>query len=116
MYFEGFSLARATLSQATLRYRQGGSGDSAVLLLHGHPRTHATWHGVAPMLAERHSVVCPDLRGYGESSKPPSDARHSPYSKRSMASDLVELMTQLGHRRFIVAGPDRGGGAGSFER
>ena len=108
MYFDRFTLAHATLSQATLRYRRGGSGDPAVLLLHGHPRTHATWHRVAPILADHHSVVCPDLRGYGESSKPTSDAQHAPYSKRSMASDLVELMTQLGHRRFVVVGHDRG--------
>ena len=79
-----------------------------VVLLHGHPRTHATWHAVAPALAEHFSVICPDLRGYGRSSKPPTDAHHAPYSKRAMATDVVELMHRLGHERFSVVGHDRG--------
>jgi haloacetate dehalogenase len=79
-----------------------------VLLLHGHPRTHATWHKVAPLLAERFTVVCPDLRGYGESSKPPTTWDHAPYSKRAMAADCVALMRALGHERFSAAGHDRG--------
>jgi haloacetate dehalogenase len=106
-FFEDFTLERVALEQATLRVRHGGSG-SPVLLLHGHPRTHTTWHRVAPLLAQRHTVVCPDLRGYGESSKPPSDERHAPYSKRAMAGDCVELMHSLGHERFAVVGHDRG--------
>jgi haloacetate dehalogenase len=69
--FEGFTLERIDVGDAELRVRHGGSGP-AVLLLHGHPRTHVTWHKVAPVLAERFTVVCPDLRGYGESSKPPT--------------------------------------------
>ncbi|MFD0818238.1 alpha/beta fold hydrolase [Micromonospora zhanjiangensis] len=73
-----------------------------------HPRTHATWHRVAPPLAERHTVVCPDLRGYGGSSKPPSTPDHAPYSKRAMATDVVRLMRTLGHERFAVVGHDRG--------
>ncbi|MFD4637174.1 alpha/beta fold hydrolase [Lentzea sp. NPDC058436] len=84
--------------------RTGGAGPP-VLLLHGHPRTHTTWHRVAPLLATDHTVVCPDLRGYGESSKP------GDYSKRAMARDFVELMRQLGHERFAVAGHDRGAAA-----
>ena len=87
--------------------RHGGSGPP-VLLLHGHPRTHATWHRVAPLLAAGHTVVCPDLRGYGESSKPPTTPDHEPYSKRAMAGDCVALMRALGHERFAVAGHDRG--------
>lgn len=87
--------------------RYGGSG-SPVLLLHGHPRTHATWHRVAPVLAAHHSVICPDLRGYGRSGKPPTTADHAPYSKRAMAGDMVALMRALGHERFAVAGHDRG--------
>jgi len=63
--FEGFALDFVDAGEATLRVRHGGSGPP-VLLLHGHPRTHATWHRVAPLLARRHAVVCPDLRGYGE--------------------------------------------------
>jgi haloacetate dehalogenase len=105
--FEGFELERVDVGEAELRLRHGGSGP-AVLLLHGHPRTHATWHEVAVRLADRFSVVCPDLRGYGESSKPPTTADHEPYSKRAMAGDCVRLMNALGHERFAVVGHDRG--------
>lgn len=90
-----------------LRVRHGGSGP-AVLLLHGHPRTHATWNMVAPLLARQFTVVCPDLRGYGESSKPATAPDHAPYSKRAMAGDCLTLMRKLGHERFCVAGHDRG--------
>jgi len=90
-----------------LRVRHGGSGPP-VLLLHGHPRTHTTWHRAAPLLAQDHTVVCPDLRGYGESSKPPTTPDHEPYSKRAMARDCVRLMRTLGHERFAVVGHDRG--------
>ncbi|WP_333777153.1 alpha/beta fold hydrolase [Streptomyces sp. IBSBF 3136] len=106
--FDGFELVRCEGNGAHLRVRHGGSG-SAVLLLHGHPRTHATWHRVAPLLAAAgHTVVCPDLRGYGESDKPPTDERHSPYSKRAMAGDCLAVMRRLGHDRFAVVGHDRG--------
>jgi haloacetate dehalogenase len=105
--FEGFALETVDLPEASLRVRRGGSGP-AVLLLHGHPRTHATWHRVAPLLAGSHAVVCPDLRGYGRSSKPPTTADHAPYSKRAMAGDCVALMRRLGHARFAVVGHDRG--------
>jgi len=105
--FEGFALDRVDTGEAVLRVRHGGSGPP-VLLLHGHPRTHATWHRVAPLLAERFTVICPDLRGYGESSKPPTTADHAPYSKRAMAADCVALMRILGHDRFCLAGHDRG--------
>ena len=106
--FEGFALERVDVGKATLRVRHGGSGPP-LLLLHGHPRTHATWHKVAPLLAGDHTVVCPDLRGYGESSKPPTTPDHEPYSKRAMARDGLALMAALGHDRFAVAGHDRGG-------
>jgi len=105
--FEGFELARIDVGEAVLRVRHGGSGP-AILLLHGHPRTHATWYRVVPHLVDSFTVVCPDLRGYGESSKPPTTADHEPYSKRAMARDLVRLMEQLGHERFAVVGHDRG--------
>lgn len=106
--FDGFTLTRRAGNGAELRVRYGGRGP-AVLLLHGHPRTHATWHGVAPLLvASGHTVVCPDLRGYGESSKPPTDQEHRPYSKRAMAGDCLALMRGLGHERFAVVGHDRG--------
>ncbi|WP_329092690.1 alpha/beta hydrolase [Actinomadura citrea] len=107
MFFDGFTLDQVDVGEVTLRVRHGGTGPP-VLLLHGHPRTHATWHKVAPLLADRFSVVCPDLRGYGKSSKPPTDADHSPYSKRAMAGDMVALMRALGHDAFAVAGHDRG--------
>ena len=107
--FENFALEHIDLGDVTLRVRHGGSG-TPVLLLHGHPRTSATWHRVAPLLAERHTVVCPDLRGYGQSSKPPTTADHAPYSRRAMAGDAVALMRALGHERFAVAGHDRGAG------
>ncbi|MFJ7213982.1 alpha/beta fold hydrolase [Amycolatopsis sp. NPDC098790] len=105
--FDGFTLDHVDVGEVTLRVRHGGSGPP-VLLLHGHPRTHTTWHRVAPRLAERFTVVCPDTRGYGESTKPPTDADHTPYSKRAMAADCVALMRRLGHDRFFVAGHDRG--------
>jgi haloacetate dehalogenase len=92
----------------TIRARHGGSGPP-VVLLHGHPRTHTTWHRVAPLLAAGgFTVVCPDLRGYGKSSKPPTTADHSTYSKRAMAGDVLALMRHLGYKRFAVVGHDRG--------
>jgi haloacetate dehalogenase len=105
--FEGFDLTMIDTGEVTLRVRHGGSGPP-LLLLHGHPRTHTTWHRVAPLLARDHTVVCPDLRGYGESSKPPTTPDHAPYSKRAMARDMVALMRMLGHERFAVVGHDRG--------
>ena len=107
MFFDGFACERIDVGDAVLRVRHGGSGPP-VALLHGHPRTHATWHAVAPRLAASHTVVCPDLRGYGQSSKPPTTPDHAPYSKRAMASDVVALMRALGHDRFAVVGHDRG--------
>lgn len=80
----------------------------AVLLLHGYPQTHAIWHRVAPLLARRFNVVASDLRGYGDSGKPPTAPDHGPYSKRAMARDQVELMRALGHGRFLLVGHDRG--------
>ncbi|WP_439380570.1 alpha/beta fold hydrolase [Amycolatopsis lexingtonensis] len=105
--FDGFTLDHVDVGDVTLRVRHGGSGPP-ILLLHGHPRTHTTWHRVAPRLAERFTVVCPDTRGYGASTKPPTDAEHTPYSKRVMAADCIALMAHLGHPRFFVAGHDRG--------
>src|SRR3954471_14578403 len=107
MFFDGFALERIDTGEATIRVRHGGDGPP-VVLIHGHPRTHATWHRVAPLLAREHTVVCPDLRGYGESSKPPTTEDHEPYSKRAMARDLARLMDQLGHERFAAVGHDRG--------
>ncbi|MCW2643184.1 MAG: alpha/beta fold family hydrolase [Dactylosporangium sp.] len=105
--FEGFTLGMVDVGEAALRVRHGGSGPP-VLLLHGHPRTHATWYRTAPLLASDYTVVCPDLRGYGQSSKPSTTPDHEPYSKRAMARDCVALMRTLGHDRFAVVGHDRG--------
>ena len=107
-FFDGFALEHIDTGESTIRVRHGGSGP-AIVLLHGHPRTHTTWHRVAPLLAERHTVVCPDLRGYGRSSGPPTTPDHEPYSNRAMARDVVAVMAALGHERFAVAGHDRGG-------
>jgi haloacetate dehalogenase len=108
-FFPGFDESRVEVADGiALRVRTGGSGPP-VLLLHGHPRTHTTWHRVAPRLVlAGHTVVCPDLRGYGRSSKPPTTDDHAPYSKRAMAGDVVALMAAFGHERFAVVGHDRG--------
>lgn len=106
--FDGFQLEYIDVGAVTLRARYGGSGP-AVVLLHGHPRTHTTWYAVAPRLvAAGFTVVCPDLRGYGRSGKPPTDAEHTPYAKRAMAADVIGLMDYLDHDRFAVVGHDRG--------
>ncbi len=106
-FFDGFTLEYVDVGAATLRVRHGGSGPP-VVLLHGHPRTHTTWYAVAARLAESYRVVCPDLRGYGQSTKPDVDLDPQAYSKRAMAADVVALMRALGHERFAVVGHDRG--------
>jgi haloacetate dehalogenase len=105
--FDAFTLDHVDVGPVRLRVRYGGHGPP-VVLLHGHPRTHVTWHRVAELLAGDFTVVCPDLRGYGRSDKPPTDGGHTPYSKRVMAGDVLALMRGLGHDRFAVAGHDRG--------
>ncbi len=106
--FPGFKRKRIKTSKASINLVSGGSGPPA-LLLHGYPETHAMWHRVAPALARDYTVVCADLRGYGDSSKPKGLPDHSNYSKRAMAKDMAEVMTALGHRRFHLVGHDRGG-------
>lgn len=106
--FPGFRVLDVDTPQARIRLRTGGSGPP-LLLLHGYPQTGAMWHKVAARLAGRFTLVCPDLRGYGASTKPPSDAGHLPYSKRAMAADMAAAMSALGHGRFLLAGHDRGG-------
>ena len=105
--FEGFSDEMIDVGEVTLRVRHGGEGPP-VVLLHGHPRTGATWWQVAERLAGSHTVVCPDLRGYGRSTLPADEPEHAQSSKRAMAADVVALMRGLGHERFAVAGHDRG--------
>ena len=106
--FPGFTPRRIEGDGATIACVVGGSGPP-LLLLHGYPQTHAMWHRVAPQLARTHTVVAADLRGYGDSSKPPSDDTHAAYSKRAMANDMVAVMRALGHPRFYLVGHDRGG-------
>ena len=106
--FAGFEQRRIATAGAEIALRIGGSGQP-VLLLHGYPQTSAIWHAVAPRLAEHFTIVAPDLRGYGASSRPPSDPEHVRYSKRAMAQDMVEAMAALGHDRFDLVGHDRGG-------
>jgi haloacetate dehalogenase len=106
--FPGFTRDRIKTSGATIAVRHGGSGPP-VLLLHGHPQTQVMWHLTAPALAQDHTVVCADLRGYGDSSKPPATPDHEPYSKRAMARDMIEVLQSLGFDRFAVVGHDRGG-------
>jgi haloacetate dehalogenase len=106
--FKGFEHRKVESDGVVLNVVHGGSGP-ALLLLHGYPQTHACWHRVAPSLAEWFTVVCPDLRGYGDSGKPPGDSTHRTYAKRTMARDQVAVMRALGFERFAVAGHDRGG-------
>ena len=105
--FDGFSRRRVAVNGTSINVVFGGAGPP-LLLLHGYPQTHVTWHVVAPRLARTFTVVCPDLRGYGDSDAPPSDAAHEPYSKRVMAEDQRQLMRRLGYDRFALAGHDRG--------
>lgn len=107
MLFREFESRRLRVNDTEIFLRRGGSGPP-LLLLHGYPQTHAMWQPVASRLAERFTVVCPDLRGYGDSGKPPSDEDHAPYSKRVMAADQVAVMEVLGFRHFQVVGHDRG--------
>ncbi|MDQ2739907.1 MAG: alpha/beta hydrolase [Actinomycetota bacterium] len=107
-YFDGFAEQRIDTGDAQIFARSAGNGP-AVLLLHGHPRTSGTWHGVARQLVDSgFAVVCPDLRGYGRSSGPPPSPDHTAHSKRAMADDMFAVMEQLGHPEFAVVGHDRG--------
>lgn len=106
--FEGFESFDIDVGPVTIHGVRAGSGPP-LLLLHGYPQTHVIWHKVAPALAADFTVVATDLRGYGDSSKPPGGPDHVAYSKREMARDQVEVMRQLGFERFALAGHDRGG-------
>lgn len=106
--FRGFERRRIDTGEVTINTVIGGNGPP-LLLLHGYPQTHAMWRKVAPRLAEQFTVVAADLRGYGDSDKPPGDPEHAIYSKRRMAADQVAVMRSLGYERFRVAGHDRGG-------
>ncbi|RBY78148.1 alpha/beta hydrolase [Geodermatophilus sp. TF02-6] len=109
--FDGFQtvdvLVRTDAGEVTVHAAVGGEGPP-VLLLHGFPQTHVMWHRIAPALAETHTVVAADLRGYGDTSRPPAGDDHAGYSFRAMAADQRALMAELGHDRFAVVGHDRG--------
>lgn len=109
--FESFEQRRVVADDVAINLRIGGGGPP-LLLLHGYPQTHVMWHRVAPALADRFTVVCADLRGYGDSDKPASDPQHGVYSKRASAGDMVRVMAALGFERFMLAGHDRGGRVG----
>jgi haloacetate dehalogenase len=106
--FEGFTERELDTGRGTIHARVAGSGPP-LLLLHGYPQTHLMWHAAAPLLAERFTVVVTDLSGYGASLRPTPASDHAPHSKRALARDQVPAMASLGHRRFAVAGHDRGG-------
>ena len=105
--FEGFERRQIETNDTTINLGTGGDGPP-LLLLHGYPQTHVMWHKIALRLAQDFTVVAPDLRGYGDSGKPPGDGEHLSYSKRVMAQDQVEVMQQLGFESFLLVGHDRG--------
>ena len=106
--FEGFEEFQIEANGTTINLVKGGSGPP-MLMLHGYPQTHAMWNKIAPRLAEDFTVVCPDLRGYGDSAKVEGDPEHMNYSKRVMAQDQGDVMKQLGFEKFYLVGHDRGG-------
>ncbi len=110
--FEGFARRTASIGGIDIAYAVGGGAGAPVLLLHGYPQCKAMWARIAPLLASRYTVVCADLRGYGDSGKPMGLADGSNYSFRAMAADQAGLMHHLGFPRFHVVGHDRGGRAG----
>ena len=110
-FFPGFKPVTMQVTGATITGVMAGQGPP-ILLLHGAPQSHISWRLVAPELSKDHTVVVTDLRGYGDSSKPPDGEKHANYSKRAMALDQVEVMSKLGFERFAVIGHDRGGRVG----
>ncbi|MBM2711479.1 alpha/beta hydrolase [Mesorhizobium caraganae] len=106
--FSGFGARTVQVEETSIFVRVAGSGPP-LLLLHGFPETHVMWRDIAVALAQHFSVVVADLRGYGQSGCPGSDADHTAYSKRAMAHDMVQVMNALGFDRFMLAGHDRGG-------
>jgi haloacetate dehalogenase len=107
----GFKREQVKTAGATINVVKGGDGPP-LLLIHGAPQSHVSWHIVAPQFARDHTVIMPDLRGYGDSSKAEDTKDHANYSKRAMALDMVEVMKHYGFDRFPVVGHDRGGRVG----
>ena len=106
--FPGFASEWISTSRGRVFARVGGKGPP-LLLLHGYPQTHVMWHKVAPALADKFTLVIPDLPGYGWSDVPKTDADHTPFTKRAMAQAMIEVMEKLGYVQFALAGHDRGG-------
>src|SRR5262245_18017296 len=106
--FPGFESCRFATQGAEIFARMGGEGPP-LFLLHGYPQTHVMWHLVAPKLARRFRLILCDLRGYGQSSLPPTVTDHFTYSKRAMAQDVIDVADQLGFGTFLLCGHDRGG-------
>ena len=106
-FFPGFEQRRIKIGDIAFNVRIGGGG-APLLLLHGYPQTHLAWHAVAPELARHFTVICPDLKGYGDSDAPAPDAESVAYSKRIMGEEMLALMASLGHQRFALVGHDRG--------
>ncbi|GAC1390824.1 MAG: alpha/beta hydrolase [Ktedonobacteraceae bacterium] len=109
--FDTFERTQVPVNGATIHLVKGGQG-YPLLLLHGYPQTHTMWHNIAPRLTQEFTVIAPDLRGYGDSSKPKDESDHASYSKRAMAQDLIEVMGTFGYEEFFVVGHDRGGRVG----
>ena len=107
LFSNDFKTKKVEVNGVTINYKLGGTGEP-LLLIHGYPQTHTMWYKVANELLKDFTIICPDLRGYGDSSKPKGEIDHSNYSKKTMAKDMLELMQYLGYEKFYVAGHDRG--------
>lgn len=105
--FDNFESSKIKVNGININYKIGGKG-TPILMLHGYPQTHIMWRKIAPLFSKDYTVICPDLRGYGDSDKPPSDIRHRNYSKKVMAQDQADLMKKLGFENYILLGHDRG--------
>jgi len=106
--FEQFKQDKINVNEININYKIGGKGEP-LLLLHGYPQSHILWRKIAPLFAENYTVICSDLRGYGDSDKPESDKSHLAYSKKKMGLDQNELMKKLGFNEYFLVGHDRGG-------
>lgn len=107
--FPGFESQFIEIPSGKFFARTGGKASSpAIVLLHGFPETHASWHKIAPALTDTHRVICIDLKGYGQSDAPHGNSEHTSYSKRVMGQEVIQVMKKLGHETFSVAGHDRG--------
>ena len=106
--FKNFKQDIIEVNGVNINYKIGGKGEP-LLLLHGYPQSHVLWRKIAPLFAENYTVICSDLRGYGDSDKPQSDKTHLAYSKKTMGLDQNELMKKLGFNEYFLVGHDRGG-------